>query len=116
MLSLANVTSREEFYNWVKRHLDTTTYAEYLAERKIDRVAAEAVYVCGVIVRNASFHNMDRIVKKDIRIGDPVVVERAGDVIPYIVKAVPGKRDGTERLFTMPGVCRVCKPGRYRRW
>jgi DNA ligase (NAD+) len=68
----------------------------------------EAVGIGGVTVRNASLHNMDEINRKDIRIGDTVVVERAGDVIPYVVKTIPEKRTGHERQFTMPAACPVC--------
>lgn len=62
----------------------------------------------GVIVRNASLHNMDEIGRKDIRIGDTIVVERAGDVIPYVVKVLEEKRTGGERQFVMPERCPVC--------
>jgi DNA ligase (NAD+) len=66
------------------------------------------VGIGGVTVRNASLHNMDEVARKDIRIGDTVVVERAGDVIPYVVKVVEGKRTGKERRFHMPKHCPVC--------
>jgi DNA ligase (NAD+) len=64
--------------------------------------------VGGVTVRNASLHNMDEVERKDIRIGDHVVIERAGDVIPYVVRVVAEKRTGGERRFTMPSHCPVC--------
>jgi len=51
---------------------------------------------------------MDEIARKDVRIGDTVVVERAGDVIPYVVRALPEKRTGKERRFKMPSHCPVC--------
>jgi DNA ligase (NAD+) len=51
---------------------------------------------------------MDEIVRKDIRIGDTVIVERAGDVIPYVVKAITEKRTGREKHFVMPAHCPVC--------
>ena len=66
------------------------------------------VHIGGVTVKSASLHNMDEIQRKDIRIGDSVIVERAGDVIPYVVKTIPEKRTGQERRFTMPTVCPVC--------
>ncbi len=66
------------------------------------------VHIGGVTVKSASLHNMDEIRRKDIRIGDTVIVERAGDVIPYVVKTIPEKRTGQERRFTMPTVCPVC--------
>lgn len=68
----------------------------------------DAVGIGGVIVRNASLHNMDEIARKDIRIGDTVVVERAGDVIPYVVNVVMEKRTGHEKPFVMPARCPVC--------
>src|SRR5262249_59967442 len=60
-----------------------------------------AVPIGGVIVKSASLHNMDEIERKDIRIADTVVVERAGDVIPYVVQVLEKERDGRERKFTM---------------
>ena len=68
----------------------------------------EPVAVGGVTVRNASLHNMDEIERKDIRIGDTVLLERAGDVIPYVVKVIPEKRSGDEKRFRMPRRCPVC--------
>jgi DNA ligase (NAD+) len=57
---------------------------------------------------------MDEIARKDIRIGDTVVVERAGDVIPYVVQVVTDKRSGGERHFVMPEHCPVCGSAVYR--
>ena len=74
----------------------------------------EPVHIGGVVVKSASLHNMDEIARKDIRIGDRVVVERAGDVIPYVVKVLPEKRNGTERSFAMPESCPVCGAAIYR--
>jgi DNA ligase (NAD+) len=68
----------------------------------------EPVNVGGVMVSRATLHNEDEIRKKDIRIGDTVVVQRAGDVIPEIVKVVPSQRTGTEKVFSMPGQCPEC--------
>ena len=68
----------------------------------------EPVPIGGVIVKAASLHNMDEIARKDIRIGDYVVVERAGDVIPYVVKVLTERRTGAERQFVMPERCPVC--------
>jgi len=62
----------------------------------------------GVTVRNATLHNYDEIARKDIRIGDTVIVKRAGDVIPYIVGPVLDLRDGTEQNVGKPAVCPVC--------
>ncbi len=71
--------------------------------------ALKPVRVGGVEVRRASLHNEDELRKKDIRIGDTVVVRRAGDVIPEVVKAVKSKRSGNEKEFKMPDKCPVCK-------
>jgi len=68
----------------------------------------EPVGIGGVTVRNASLHNMDEIERKDIRIGDTVILERAGDVIPYVVKVIPEKRTGSEKKFPKPTKCPVC--------
>jgi len=68
----------------------------------------ETVPIGGVMVKSASLHNMDEIARKDIRIGDTVVVERAGDVIPYVVKVLTEKRTGGEKQFVMPQRCPVC--------
>ncbi len=66
------------------------------------------VFVGGVTVTNATLHNEDEIRRKDVRIGDWVVVRRAGDVIPEVVGAVAERRTGAERAFLMPTVCPVC--------
>ncbi|NVM24639.1 MAG: NAD-dependent DNA ligase LigA [Desulfobacterales bacterium] len=68
----------------------------------------EPVRVGGAEVSRASLHNEDEIEKKDVRIGDTVVIQRAGDVIPEVVKVVDSKRTGKERKFTMPDRCPVC--------
>jgi DNA ligase (NAD+) len=68
----------------------------------------EPVPIGGVMVKAASLHNMDEIARKDIRIGDYVVVERAGDVIPYVVKVLTERRTGEEKQFIMPERCPVC--------
>jgi DNA ligase (NAD+) len=68
----------------------------------------EPVSVGGVIVKRAALHNEDDIRRKDIRIGDTVVVQRAGEVIPEIVEPVTSLRTGRERIFTMPARCPVC--------
>lgn len=73
-----------------------------------------AVPIGGVIVKSASLHNMDEIERKDIRIGDSVIVERAGDVIPYVVQVLKEKRTGEERQFVMPDRCPVCGAAVYR--
>jgi len=74
----------------------------------------EPVPVGGVTVKSASLHNMDEVERKDIRIGDTVVVERAGDVIPYVVQVIVEKRSGREKKFAMPERCPVCGSAVYR--
>ena len=66
------------------------------------------VFVGGATVTNATLHNEDEIRRKDIRIGDTVIVRRAGDVIPEVVSYVPEKRLTDAREFVMPTTCPVC--------
>lgn len=68
----------------------------------------EPVSVGGVTVSRATLHNEDEIKRKDIRIGDLVVIRRAGDVIPEVVRSVTEGRTGMEREFVMPDTCPVC--------
>ncbi len=67
----------------------------------------EPVQLAGVTVSSVSLHNEDFIVSKDLRLGDEVLVERAGDVIPYIVKAIEDVRDGSEQPIVFPRQCPV---------
>lgn len=66
------------------------------------------VFVGGVTVTNATLHNEEEIRRKNVLIGDQVIVRRAGDVIPEVVAAVPERRTGEERAFVMPDACPVC--------
>lgn len=68
----------------------------------------EPVEIGGVVVQNATLHNFEEIARKDIRVGDVVVVKRAGDVIPYIVGPVTDMRDGSEQRVEIPAVCPFC--------
>ena len=68
----------------------------------------EPVIVSGVTVKQASLHNEEDIHRKDVRIGDWVTIERAGDVIPHVVGPVMARRTGSERVFRMPTHCPVC--------
>ncbi len=68
----------------------------------------EPVQIGGATVQRASLHNQDEIDRKDIRIGDTVIIERAGDVIPHVVKVVTERRTGAERKFRLPDTCPVC--------
>jgi DNA ligase (NAD+) len=68
----------------------------------------EPVRVGGVEVSRATLHNEDELRKKDVRVGDAVIVQRAGDVIPEVVSVLESKRTGKERRFVMPDKCPVC--------
>ncbi len=74
----------------------------------------EPVNIGGVVVSRATLHNEDEIRRKDIRIGDAVVVQRAGDVIPQIVQVMTERRTGHERVFVMPETCPVCGAPTHR--
>ncbi len=68
----------------------------------------EPVSVGGVTIKQAALHNEDDIRRKDIRIGDTVIIQRAGEVIPQVVGPVVSRRSGQERVFTMPSHCPAC--------
>jgi DNA ligase (NAD+) len=68
----------------------------------------EPAFVGGVTVSNATLHNMDELTRKDVRIGDVVVIRRAGDVIPEVVRVLPERRPPDARSVTLPAVCPVC--------
>jgi DNA ligase (NAD+) len=68
----------------------------------------EPVFVGGVTVTNATLHNEDEVRRKDVRIGDTVIVRRAGDVIPEIVSVITARRPENVRQFDMPAQCPVC--------
>ena len=66
------------------------------------------VNVGGVVVANATLHNEDEIARKDIRIGDSVVIQRAGDVIPQVLESLPDKRPKDSKPYTFPATCPAC--------
>lgn len=68
----------------------------------------ESVHLAGTTVQRATLHNIDYIREKDIRIGDRVLVQKAGDIIPEVLSVVKEKRIGNEKIFDMPSVCPVC--------
>ncbi|MBN2796653.1 MAG: NAD-dependent DNA ligase LigA [Clostridia bacterium] len=68
----------------------------------------EPVFVAGSTITYATLHNQDYINEKDIRIGDTVIIQKAGDVIPAVVRVVTDKRTGQEKPFQLPAVCPVC--------
>ncbi len=68
----------------------------------------EPVQLAGTTVKRATLHNEDEIRRKDIKVGDRVVIEKAGEIIPAVVKVVTEKRTGAEQDFSMPTACPVC--------
>jgi DNA ligase (NAD+) len=68
----------------------------------------EPVFVGGVTVSNATLHNMDELARKDVRVGDTVIVRRAGDVIPEVAAVVLDRRPANARIVTLPAACPVC--------
>jgi DNA ligase (NAD+) len=72
------------------------------------------VELAGVVIRNVSLHNEDEIRRKDVRVGDTVLIERAGDVIPYVVQVVATKRPAESVPFSFPDRCPACGGLAYR--
>jgi DNA ligase (NAD+) len=68
----------------------------------------EPVYLAGSTIARATLHNVEDMERKDIREGDTVIIEKAGEVIPYVVGSVPEARTGAEKKFEMPSQCTVC--------
>jgi DNA ligase (NAD+) len=68
----------------------------------------KAVAIGGVTVSSISMHNEEYIREKDLRLGDTVIIERAGDVIPQIVQSIPSLRKGSEQIITFPTTCPIC--------
>lgn len=68
----------------------------------------EPVRLAGTTVTRATLHNIDNIRDKDIRIGDIVILQKAGDIIPEVVESLPGKRTGAEKVYEMPTHCPAC--------
>mgnify|MGYP001447306403 CR=1 FL=1 len=73
------------------------------------------VLVAGSVVSRATLHNEDEISKKDIRIGDTVVIQKAGDVIPEVVESLKDMRSGSEESFIFPKLCPICGSEIYRK-
>ena len=68
----------------------------------------EPVRVAGTTISKATLHNEDNVLYKDIRVGDHVIIRKAGDVIPEVVKPIIERRNGTEKAFSMTSVCPIC--------
>src|SRR4029077_8284527 len=66
------------------------------------------VTVGGVVVSNATLHNEDEIERKDVRVGDTILVQRAGDVIPQVLAVVLGKRPKDSKPYVFPETCPIC--------
>ena len=75
----------------------------------------ESVFVSGTNVSRVTLHNQDFINEKDIRIGDHVIIHKAAEIIPEVIRVVPEKRTGTEVPFTIPNTCPVCESPAVRR-
>ncbi len=74
----------------------------------------EPVFIAGTTVSRASMHNFDLVAEKDIRIGDRVLIHKAGDIIPEIIKSLPEQRSGREQIILPPGICPACGSGVVR--
>ncbi len=68
----------------------------------------DPVKVMGSTIKKATLHNYQYIKDKDLKIGDKIIIRKAGDVIPEVVRSLPEKRDGTEKEFIMPSICPIC--------
>ena len=75
----------------------------------------EPVFVSGTNVSRVTLHNQDFITEKDIRIGDHVIIHKAAEIIPEVIRVVPEKRTGSEVPFTIPNTCPVCESPTVRR-
>ena len=75
------------------------------------RATMEPVHVAGTTVRHATLHNIEEIRRKDLRIGDRVIIEKAGEIIPQVVAAIVGERRGEEREIEVPVACPACGGG-----
>jgi len=72
------------------------------------RATMEPVELAGTTVTHASLHNFDEIARKDIRLGDRIIVEKAGEIIPYVVRSLPERRSGEEQVIRPPNECPSC--------
>jgi len=130
VIKVDNLTLQEEI-GYVAREPRWATAYKFPAVQQVTRVldiiinvgrtgtlnplaVLEPVNIGGVTVSRATLHNEDEIARKDIRIGDTVIVQRAGDVIPQIVKVMEERRTGEEVPFQMPEPCPACGAPTHR--
>lgn len=71
----------------------------------------EPVFLAGSLVSRATLHNQEELQRKDVRVGDWVVVQKAGEIIPEVVRSLPDKRLGNENIFQYPQTCPICQTG-----
>ena len=99
-------------YKFPAEEKETTVEDIYVQVGRTGAITPNAlltpVRIAGTTVSRAVLHNIDNIREKDIRIGDKVIVRKAGDIIPEIVRSIPEKRTGNEIIFEMPTVCPEC--------
>jgi len=74
----------------------------------------KSVKLSGITISRSTLHNEDEIKRKDIRIGDTVLIERSGDVIPKVVSVMKERRTGKEKIFTFPTICPVCQSSTFK--
>ena len=99
-------------YKWERYEATTRVRDVSVQVGKTGRVTPvaelEPVEIAGTTVSRASLHNADEIARLDLRVGDAVVVEKAGKIIPHVVRVLPEERDGSEKKFAFPTDCPVC--------
>lgn len=126
-----NARSQQNILGATTKHPRWAIAFKYPAEQAITRVEditvqvgrtgsltpvakLEPINLSGSIVARATLHNEDEIKRKDIRIGDIVVIEKGGEIIPKVLKVLVKKRTGIEKIFLMPKNCPACGAGVYR--
>lgn len=92
----------------VQTHLDDIFITIGRTGRATPNAVLTPVRVAGTLVSAASLHNQDLIADRDLRIGDTVIVRKAGDIIPEVIASVPDRRDGTQVPYEFPKTCPVC--------
>lgn len=99
-------------YKFPAQEVETRLTDIFLSVGRTGRITPNAVLepvrVAGTLVSAATLHNEDRIRDYDLRINDRVIIRKAGDIIPEVVKALPEKRDGTQQVYVFPTECPVC--------